>query len=252
MFSENTNPAAIILPLIDLTSLSGNDNASTISSLCRLARECHDLHGFPYPAAICVYPPFAAQVKREMQGTPVDLACVAGAFPSGQLPLGLRLLEVRYCLDEGADEIDMVISRGALIEGNNQAVIDEVASFKQICGKKLLKVILETSDLNDSGLVRRASDLALSAGADFIKTSTGKGEAGASPEFSRVMLESLSEFRKESGETRGFKAAGGIGSIEQAMGFISLAASIMGEDYIKAGSFRIGASRLVRDLISSR
>lgn len=242
--------ASDILRLIDLTSLSSTDNEHSIDTLCSLAKECHDLHGLPYPAAICVYPNFTAQVKFNMRGTGVAVAAVAGAFPSGQSPLSVRLAEVDYCLMEGADEIDMVISRGRLLMGDEKYISEEVQAIKQLCGGRMLKVILETCELSPAQ-IRTASKIALESGADFIKTSTGKGSEGATMEGARIMLEAIAEYWNSTGNLWGFKAAGGISTISQAQQFIDLGRSIIGEEYVNPSLFRIGASRLVKEIIAS-
>lgn len=242
--------AARLMGVIDLTTLNGSDNSNSVSALCRLAREVHDLHGMPYPAAVCVYPVFVRQVAKELRGTGIRIASVAGAFPSGQSPLKIRLEEVRYCLDEGADEIDMVISRGRMIAGDEAFIREEILAMKEICGDKHLKAILETGELRDPGMIASASRIALDAGADFIKTSTGKVSPAATLEAAEIMLRVLAEYRNETGMIRGFKPAGGISDMNTALGYVRLAEEIMGIEFISAHTFRIGASSLVKDILA--
>jgi deoxyribose-phosphate aldolase len=240
-----------IMSLIDLTTLGGDDHPEKVRQLCKLARRVHDDDGLAYPAAVCVYPVFVRQAMKELSGTGIKIASVAGAFPSGQSPLRLRLDEVRYCLDEGADEIDMVISRGRMIAGDEAFVHDEIAAMKDLCGPVHLKAILETGELRDAELIRRASRIALNAGADFIKTSTGKINPAATMESAGIMLQSLRDFNREMNAERGFKPAGGISDIDTALSFMNLAREIMGPGFLKPESFRIGASRLVNKVIEA-
>jgi deoxyribose-phosphate aldolase len=179
----------IVLSCIDLTTLEGSDNAHKIEEVCRTARQFKNNGAdIPNVAAVCFYPPFAAQAKSLLKGSGIQVACVAGAFPSGQAPLELRVEEVKYTVAQGADEIDMVISRGKYLEGDFTFVHQEVAAHKKACGSAHLKVILETGELLTLAMVRHASEIAINAGADFIKTSTGKIPQAATLEAFYVML----------------------------------------------------------------
>jgi deoxyribose-phosphate aldolase len=227
-----------ILSLIDLTSLEGKDNAGTIKALCEKAIANKT-------AAVCVYPSMVRTAKQALSDSNIKVAAVAGAFPSGQLPLNLRLAEAQYAINEGADEIDMVISRGKFLEGNYSFLFEEVASFKELCKNTTLKVILETGELNTLQNIRTASDIALHAGADFIKTSTGKISTNATLEAVCVMLMAIKDFYSTSGKKCGIKPSGGISEGETAIKYLKLTETILGNDWLNASLFRFGASRLV-------
>jgi deoxyribose-phosphate aldolase len=214
-----------ILSLIDLTTLEGSDTEKKIISLCNKAKG-YKLKGkgIPNVAAVCVYPPFVKIAKKNLEDTGIKVASVAGAFPSGQSPLFVKIEEVKYAINEGADEIDMVISRGKFLEGNYQEVFDEIAAIKDVCGDKHLKVILETGELESLKNIRKASEIAINAGADFIKTSTGK----ISP----------------------VKPAGGISEPWQALNYLVLVKDILGDKWLNKNYFRIGASRLADKILT--
>lgn len=236
---------------IDNTTLEGSDTVARVEQLChRSLRMVDTSRGIGPVAAVCVYPLFVRQARRLLQGSGIHVASVAGAFPAGQSPLHIKLAEVQYALDEGADEIDMVISRGALIEGDEQRVRDEVAAIRECCQERTLKVILETGELPSPTLIARASELAIEAGADFIKTSTGKIAVSATPEAAKIMLDTIAREHQKNGKWVGFKAAGGISTSEQALVYYRLAASVYGEKNISSQFFRIGASRLTERLFS--
>ncbi len=201
-------------------------------------------------AAVCVYPRFVSVAKRVLENSGIMVASVAGAFPHGQLPINLKVEEVKYAIGEGADEIDMVLSRGALLAGEDNVVRDEVAMMKEVCQGKTLKVILETGELPSPTLIRKASTLAIEGGADFIKTSTGKIGVGATLEAAEVMLKCIADSVKINKKRVGFKAAGGISTPEEALAYAEMAKKILGEEYINNQSFRIGASRLTDRLYS--
>ena len=230
----------LILSLIDLTSLEGKDNDQTISELCNKAKKFGT-------AAVCVYPTLVSIAAKVLSGTNIKVASVAGAFPSGQLPLNLRLAEAEYALGEGADEIDMVISRGKFLEGDDNAIAEEVAAFKKICGNKILKVILETGELLSPDNITKASQVAIDAGADFLKTSTGKISVNATPESVCTMLLAI----KRSGKKIGIKPSGGLSDPEAAVKYLRLTQNILGKEWITPELFRLGASRLA-DMISSQ
>ena len=236
---------------IDNTTLEGSDTSARVEQLCHRSLQMVDeARGIGPVAAVCVYPVFVRQVRKLLQGSGIKVASVAGAFPAGQSPLHVKLAEVQYALDEGADEIDMVLSRGALIEGDEQRVLDEVAAIHQCCQDRTLKVILETGEFPSPTLLARASELAIEAGADFIKTSTGKISVSATPEAAQIMLDTIVKKHKKSEKWVGFKAAGGISTPEQALIYYRLAVSSYGEKQISSQFFRIGASRLTERLFS--
>jgi len=248
---DDYNALRTVFSCIDNTTLEGNDTRQRVEELCYSSLNMVDeKRGIGPVAAVCVYPVFVRQACQLLKGSGIRVASVAGAFPSGQSPLPVKLAEVQYAIDEGADEIDMVISRGVLIEGNENYVFDEISSIRHCCQEKTLKVILETGELLSSSLVLKASEIAINAGADFIKTSTGKIAVSATPEASRVMLETIRTHHEKTGKWVGFKAAGGISTLEQALLYYNLTASIVGEKQINNQFFRIGSSRLPHRLFS--
>lgn len=241
-----------ILGLIDLTTLSGDDNTKKVEALCAQALSYSDnLKEIPNVAAVCVYPVFANLVSTYLDKTDVKTACVAGAFPSGQSPLNLRLAEVEYCISEGANEIDMVISRGKLLEGDYDFIFEEVNQIKGVCGEIHLKVILETGELKETSLIRKASELAILAGADFLKTSTGKISPAATLDAFIIMLDTIKEYFDNTGIMIGIKAAGGISSFEEALKYYFLVEEILGEKWLNKNYFRIGASRLADNVYNA-
>jgi len=238
-----------ILGFIDLTTLSGDDTTQRVEVLCNQATSYFsDDKGIPNVAAVCVYPVFANTVHHCLKGTDIKTACVAGAFPSGQAPLPIRIEEVKYAIDHGADEIDMVISRGRLIEGDTDFIYDEVSMIKEACGATHLKVILETGELKSVELIRKASEIAINGGADFIKTSTGKISPAATPEAFIIMLETIKEYFDATGKMIGIKPAGGISSSDDAISYYLLVKQILGERWLSNTYFRIGASSLASNV----
>jgi len=242
--------------LIDLTTLEGNDTEEKINALCKKAiKPVTDDNEFPHCAAVCVYPALLKYAVKGLKGSDVKLASVATGFPSGQFPLKIKLADVKYCIEKGADEIDMVISRGEFLMGNFDYVYDEIKKVRKICKslnpKKpaLLKVILETGELVNPENIRKASFIAMLAGADFIKTSTGKIPSAATLPVVYVMCEAIKDYYKETGIKIGIKAAGGIRTTEEALSYISLVKDFLGEDWLTPELFRIGASSLLNDLL---
>ncbi len=241
-----------ILGMMDLTTLEGNDNNEKVKQLCRKAISLkHAGVGVDSTAAICVYPVFVSTAKDMLQSTDVKIAAVAGGFPSGQMPLHLRVAEVEWTVKQGADEIDMVISRGKMLEGDVGFVKQEVEEHKKACGKAHLKVILETGELADSELIRSASEIAIEAGADFIKTSTGKVQPAATLEASWIMLHVIKNHFDKTGIKIGFKPAGGIATADDAISFYMLVKHIVGKDWLTPELFRYGASRLFDSVVQS-
>ena len=239
-----------ILGVLDLTTLEGSDTEERIINLCRQAVFSSVNPGLPDAAAVCVYPSLVRLARKELNGTNIKVASVAGAFPSGQSSLNVKLEEVRFAIGEGADEIDTVISRGKLLEGRESEVFDELSAIRETCGKVTLKVILETGELREIAMVRKASEISILAGADFIKTSTGKITAGAEPGSFLVMLDTILEYLQKTGKAIGIKPAGGIRTVAQAWMFISLLIEILGSEYFDKDLFRIGASSLAVDILS--
>lgn len=241
---------------IDLTTLEGSDNKEKVSNMCKKAVSPLDGEKkFPHCAAICVYPVFVKTAKKAVKGSKVNIASVATAFPSGQFPLKLKLADVKYCIEEGANEIDMVISRGEFLSGNYEYVFDEIRKIKKVCvttKKKKpahLKVILETGELGSLENIRKASFIAMFAGAHFIKTSTGKISVAATLPVAYVMCEAIKEFYEITGIKVGFKAAGGIRTAKDAIEYISVVKEILGKEWLTPSLFRIGASSLLNDLL---
>ena len=234
-----------VFSCIDNTTLGDTDSVQSVEAFCR-----HTLNFSLTVAAVCVYPRFVATAAKVLEGSGIKVASVAGAFPHGQLPLKLKVEEVRYAVGEGADEVDIVINRGLLLQGEENAVRDEVAAMKEACGDRTLKVILETGELPTPELIRQASLLAIEGGADFIKTSTGKSGQGATLEAAEVMLNVIKNCVKINKKLVGFKAAGGIRTPGEAMAYAELAKKVIGDDYINNQMFRIGASRLTDSLYS--
>lgn len=241
--SERQEKLKKILSLLDLTTLEGSDNTLKIEQLCAKAQSFAE-KGLACPAAVCVYPPFVKTARHLLAGTGIHVASVAGAFPSGQLPLHLRINEVEWAVSEGAQEIDMVISRGLFLAGDYQALTDEVAAIKKACGDVHLKVILETGELKTDENIRLASHLAILAGADFIKTSTGKIQPAATIESMTTMLYVIKEHFDSTGKLVGIKPAGGISTPDQAIEYYDLVEQILGSQWITPQLFRMGASRL--------
>ena len=247
MKDTDRNLLSKVFSCIDNTTLNATDNAQSVEAFCRRTLEMKLADGSTV-AAVCVYPRFVQVAKKVLAGSDIKVASVAGAFPHGQLPLELKMAEVKYALKQGADEIDMVISRGALLAGDEATVRDEVAAIKSICGTHFLKVILETGELPSPTLVERAAQLAIDGGANFIKTSTGKIAVGATPEAAEVMLNVVNRNVNFNKKKVGFKAAGGISTPEEALQYAEMAEKILGSDYINSQTFRIGASRLTERL----
>lgn len=234
---------------IDATTLNATDNESTVAIFCRRMTEI-EMEGAKV-ASVCVYPRFVSVARQSVGNSGLRVVSVAGAFPHGQLPIALKKAEAKYAVDAGADEVDMVISRGLLLGGNDNEVRHEVEEMKQACNEHTLKTILETGELPSPTLVAHAARLAIAGGADFIKTSTGKIAVGATIEAAEAMLKVIRDHYDHTGHTVGFKAAGGIRKPEDALAYAQLAADIMGSDYITPATFRIGASSLVDSLLST-
>lgn len=238
------------MSMIDLTTLSGDDTPGKVRQLCYKALHVHDAYpGLPTVAAVCVYPSMVKVAARHLEGSGIQVASVATSFPSGQSNLSLKLEETRYAVEEGASEIDMVISRGRFLAGDVQYVFDEIATVKEACGKAHLKVILETGELSTLDNVRRASDLAMYAGADFIKTSTGKIAPAATLPVTLVMLEAIRDYYYETGVKIGMKPAGGIRDSKTALQYLVTLRETLGNDWLSPDLFRFGASSLANDLL---
>jgi deoxyribose-phosphate aldolase len=241
--------AAIDLAIrcIDLTTLEGKDSPGKVMSMC--AKALHPGYGAPAVAAVCVYPNMVKVAKAAVAGSGVKVASVATAFPSGLSALDVKLRDTEAALFDGADEIDMVIDRGAFLAGNERLVFEEVEAVKKLCGDVRVKAILEAGELGSYDAIRRASDLCLEAGADTIKTSTGKIGISATLPISLVMCQSIADFYHRTGVKRGFKAAGGIRTSKSAISYLVLIDEVLGADWLDPDLFRIGASSLLDDLL---
>ncbi|MGC1479152.1 MAG: deoxyribose-phosphate aldolase [Chthoniobacterales bacterium] len=236
--------------MMDLTTLEGKDTPGKVAYLCRKAiTPAEPRYEVPSAAAVCVYPNLVPAAKRFLQGTNVNVAAVATAFPSGLMPLPVKLEDVRLAVDFGADEIDMVIDRGAFLRGDFRQVYDEIAAVKETCGTAHLKVIFETGELETYDHVRFASDLAIAAGADFIKTSTGKVSPAATLPVTLVMLEAIRDHFYATGIRIGMKPAGGIKTAKQALAYLVMVNEVLGEDWMNPHLFRFGASTLANDVL---
>ncbi len=241
------------ISMVDLTTLEGADTAGKIRSLCAKARRPDPDHpDTPRVAAVCVYPDMARQAAVELSGTDIEIAAVTTAFPAGRASLVGKLADTRFALDEGATEIDMVVDRGALLAGGYGKVFDEIVAVKDLCGDTVLKVILETGELGTYDNVRRASWLALLAGADFLKTSTGKINPAATLPVTHVMLQAVRDFQSETGEYRSVKAAGGIRTTKEAIQYLVAVSEVCGPEWLSPQRFRFGASSLLNDLLMQR
>ena len=238
------------LSMIDLTTLEGKDTEGKVRQLCYKAMHPHDaLQNIPTVAAICVYPTYVAIAKNALQGSDIQVASVATAFPSGQSNLEAKLSDTKFAVDQGADEIDMVISRGQFLSGNYQFVFDEIAAIKEACGKAHLKVILETGEIDTLDNVRKASEIAMYAGADFIKTSTGKIQPAATLQVTYVMLDAIKDFYLKTGKIIGMKPAGGISTSKIALQYLVMLNEVLGEKWMNNKYFRFGASSLTNDIL---
>jgi deoxyribose-phosphate aldolase len=240
----------LALSMIDLTTLEGKDSEGKVKQLCYKASHLHDKYpGLPNVAAICVYPNMVPIAKKSLDGTGINVASVATAFPSGMADIKAKLEEVKSVVDAGADEVDMVISRGKFLSGNYGYVSDEISQVKEACGKAHLKVILETGELVTLDNVRLASDIAMEAGADFIKTSTGKISPAATPPVVLTMLEAIRDFQTKTGKKIGMKPAGGIGTAKQAIQYLVMIKETLGSEWLSPDLFRFGASSLANDIL---
>ena len=240
----------MILGMVDLTTLEGKDSPGKVKQLCYKAAHLHDQHpGLPTVAAICVYPNMVPVAKVALAGTNIKIASVATAFPSGMTTLSAKLKEVRFVVDAGAEEVDMVISRGKFLSGDLEFVGDEIYQVKNACGAAKLKVILETGELVTLDNVRRASDLAMNAGADFIKTSTGKINPAATPVVVLTMLEAIRDHFLQTGQRIGMKPAGGISTAKQGIQYLVMVRETLGQAWLTPDLFRIGASSLANDVL---
>jgi deoxyribose-phosphate aldolase len=240
----------LVIRMMDLTTLEGKDTPGKIRALAGKARRPDPSDpSIPSVAALCVYPNMITVARDALAGSGVKVAAVATYFPSGQSPLDVKLADVREAIALGADEIDMVIDRGAFLSGAYGRVYDEIVAVKEACGDTHLKVILETGELETYDNVRRASVLAMAAGADFIKTSTGKVQPAATLPVTLVMLEAIRDFYQQTGRAVGMKPAGGIRTSKEAIAYLTVLYETLGPDWMTPDRFRFGASSLLNDVL---
>ena len=239
--------------MVDLTTLEGADTPGKIRDLCAKARRPDPSDpAVPPVAAVCVYPDLVREAHAGVAGAQIAVASVATAFPSGRASLAVKLADVADAVDAGADEVDMVIDRGAFLSGRYGQVYEEVRAVREACGPAHLKVILETAELATLDNVARASWLAMLAGADFIKTSTGKVSPAATPVVAHVMLAAVRDFAEAAGRRVGVKVAGGVRTAKDAIRYLVLVKETAGEEWLTPALFRIGASSLLNDLLMQR
>jgi deoxyribose-phosphate aldolase len=250
-----------IIEMIDLTTLEGADTPGKVRQMCAKARHPVPAMLFdqlsasprfkplPHVAAVCVYPNLVPVAVEALKGSGIEIASVATSFPSGQVPLKTKLEDVQAAVEFGATEIDMVINRGAFLQGRYQEVFDEIVAVKQACGPAHLKVILETGELGSLDRVRLASDLAMEAGGDFIKTSTGKIQPAATLPVTLVMLQAIHDFHRRTGKKIGMKPAGGIRDAKTALHYLVMVKETLGEEWLVPSMFRFGASVLLNDVL---
>ncbi len=240
----------LAIRMMDLTTLEGADTPGKVRAMCTKAMYPDPGEpSVPHVAAVCVYPSLVPVARRALKGSSVKIASVATAFPSGQAPLAVKLADVRAAVEAGADEIDMVLDRGAFLSGRMGQVYEEVVAVKEECGNAHLKVILETGELGSYDAVRRASLVAIAGGADFIKTSTGKVSPAATLPVTLCMLEVIRDVHDETGLVIGMKPAGGIRTAKQAVQYLCVLHETLGVDWMTPDLFRFGASSLLNDVL---
>lgn len=248
--SSKVEGLKLALSMIDLTTLEGKDTPGKVQQLCYKALHLHDqLDNIPTVAAICVYPTYVKIAKKALENSTIQVASVATAFPSGQSSRNTKIMDTEFAVDQGADEIDMVISRGAFLAGEYNFVFDEIAAVKEACGSAHLKVILETGELDTLDNVRKASEIAMYAGADFIKTSTGKIQPAATMPVTYVMLDAIKKYFMDTGKIIGMKPAGGISTSKIALQYLVMLNEVLGEKWMNSTYFRFGASSLANDIL---
>ncbi len=248
--SSKVEGLKLALSMIDLTTLEGKDTPGKVKQLCYKAMHLHEgLDNIPTVAAVCVYPTYVKIAKDALINSDIQVASVATAFPSGQSSRDTKIMDTKFAVDQGADEIDMVISRGKFLAGEYNFVYDEIASIKEACGEAHLKVILETGELDTLDQVRKASEIAMYAGADFIKTSTGKIQPAATMPVTYVMLDAIKDFYNKTGKIIGMKPAGGISTSKIALQYLVMLNEVLGEKWMTKTYFRFGASSLANDIL---
>lgn len=240
-----------LLGTVELTTLKVTDSQESVLQFTERVNRFADEHpDLPHLATVCVYPNFAKIVSESLEAEGVEVACVSGGFPSAQTFIEIKTTETALAVHDGATEIDMVLSVGTFLSGDYETCADEIAEIKAACSERPLKVILETGALQTASHIKRASVLSMYAGADFIKTSTGKIEPAATPEAAYVMCQAIKEYYKETGIRIGFKAAGGVSTVDDALTYYTIVRELLGKEWIDENLFRIGTSRLANLLVS--
>lgn len=253
-FAENNNTDVykFLFNSIDLTTLKATDSPESVARFTENVNNFEEEYGeLPNVAAICVYPNFAGVVRAVLEVSEVNIACVSGGFPSSQTFEEVKIAETSLAVAAGADEIDIVLNLGYFLDGDYESVCDEITEQKEACRNGRLKVILETGALKTAANIKKASVLSLYSGADFLKTSTGKEYPGASLEAAYVMAQCIKEYYEKTGTRVGFKAAGGVSTVEDAVKYYTIIKEILGEEWLTNQYFRIGASRLANTLLSA-
>ena len=253
-FAENNNVEVWkeCLHQIDLTTLSADDTIAKVEGMAKAVNNFEkDFPGIPNVAAICVYPAMVEYVRKALKDPKFNIACVTGVFPSSQSFLEVKVAETALALKAGATEIDIVLSVGKFLEGRLQECFDEISELKAVCGTRHLKVILETGLLKSAENIWKASILAMAAGGDFIKTSTGKISVNATPEATFIMCHAIKAWQEKTGEKKCYKPAGGVSTTDEAVQHFTLVKEILGDEWLNNESFRFGASRLANNLLSS-
>lgn len=249
--NKNQDVYKFLFNAIDLTTLNSTDSPQSVARFVERVNAFEEEYGeLKNVAAICVYPCFAQVVRSVLEVSDVEIACVSACFPSSQSFVEVKIAETALAIDGGADEIDIVFNLGNYYDGDYESVCDEIAELKAVCRDARLKVILETGALKTAADIKAASILSLYSGADFLKTSTGKGYPGASLEAAYVMAKCIKEYHEKTGNMVGFKAAGGIATTQEAVAYYTIVKEVLGEKWLSNEYFRIGASRLANNLLS--
>lgn len=249
--NDTVDVKKFLLGSVELTTLKTTDSEESVLKFTEKVNEFEDKYpDLPHVATLCVYPCFAQIVSQSLEVEGVEVACVSGSFPSSQAVIEVKVAETALALKDGATEIDIVMSVGKFLSGDYETVCDEISELKAVCGEKKMKVILETGCLKTAENIKKASLLAMYAGADYIKTSTGKLEPAATPEAAYVMCQAIKEYYKETGIQIGFKPAGGMNSVHDALVYYTIVKEVLGEQWLTNQWLRLGTSRLANQLLS--
>ena len=249
--NDNLDVKKFLMGSIELTTLKTTDSEESVLAFTERVNQFDEAYGdLPHVATICVYPCFAKVVSDTLEIDGVEIACVSGSFPSSQALIEVKVAETALAIKDGATEIDIVMPVGKFLSGDYEGVADEISELKQVCGEHAMKVILETGCLKTASNIKKASIIAMYAGADYIKTSTGKLEPAATPEAAYVMCQAIKEYYEETGIQIGFKPAGGINSVMDALIYYTIVKEVLGEKWLTNKWFRLGTSRLANMLLS--